>query len=99
MDCINLTPDIMQTINSIRNNDIVRPLYKLLVIVKIGVCKTTELKFIFGGYYYTLIKEAQYKGFITQEYGRVRLTREGERIAGILLGCLTQIEKRDRKES
>lgn len=94
-----LDPEKVSLVKKIKDNDIIRPLYKLLVITYLVTSKTVDLKFIFGGYYYTLIKEAQYRGLLKQELGKVELTEEGRRIASILYSCLQELEKKERENN
>lgn len=93
-----MDPEKVSLVKTLKDNDIIRPLYKLLVIAYLITSKTVDLKFIFGGYYYTLIKEAQYKGFLVQEPGRVVLTEEGKRVAEILYRCLVELEEKKERE-
>ena len=92
-----LDPEKVKLVEEIKNLEWLRPLYKLLIIAAKVTNKTVDLKFIFGGYYYQLIKESQYKGFLYQEYGKVMLTDKGRQIAETLYNCYTSLKNIENK--
>lgn len=91
-------PEKLKLINAIRETDIIRPLYKLLLYIYLGIERTGDIKLLLGGNYYALLREAELRGYINRGLGRVALTREGKDIAAILLECLQRLrEKKERK--
>ena len=78
----------------IKNNEVIRPLYKLLVLIHLGYRKSEILKDVLGGNYSVLLKEALLKGYIEYERGKPpKLTPEGERIAKLTLDFLERLRR------
>jgi len=87
-------------VNYIKETDIFKSLYKLLVLIHVGVNKTTYVKLILGGNYHHLIAQAETRGFIKREPGGVLiLTPEGERLARALYNCMLGLKsEREKRE-
>jgi len=87
-----------ELINLIKETDIFRSLYKLLILVYLGVNKTTHIKLILGGNYYNIISQAEQRGYIKRESGGIlTLTEYGEQLASNLYQCIVLLrEKKER---
>ena len=91
-------PEKLKLVNMIRETDIIRSLYKLLLYIYLGIERTGDIKLLLGGNYYALLREAELRGYVKRELGRVYLTEEGGRLAAALLECLQGLrEKKERK--
>lgn len=95
---VDLDAEKIPLINIVRKNDALRSLYKLLIYVYLGVERTGDIKLLMGGNYYALLREAELRGLVKRGQGRVWLTPEGERVAGVLWECLLKLEKREETE-
>jgi len=81
----------------VKKNDVVRPLYKLLVLVYNGVSRSDALKDILGGNYIVLVKEANMRGLIHYERGKPpELTEKGRGLAVVIDKCLRELSERER---
>ena len=82
----------------IKENDVIKPLYKLLVLLKLGYTNSQILKDILGGNYIVLIKEASLRGLVQYKKGeQVRLTRKGEHLASLVFDFLEKIRNEGEK--
>lgn len=95
---MDLDAEKLTLINIVRKNDALRSLYKLLIYVYLGIKRTSDIKLLMGGNYYTLLREAELRGFVKRELGEVWLTPEGERVASVLWECLQRLERKEERE-
>ena len=91
-------------VNYIKETDIFKSLYKLIVLIYVGVNKTTYIKLLLGGNYHNLIAQAETRGYLKRKPGGVLvLTPEGERLAKALYNCMlglkSEREKREEGEN
>ncbi len=78
----------------IKNLDVVKPLYKLLVLVKLGYDRSEQLKDIFGGNYVVLLRDGALNGLLLYEKGRKpELTGKGRAIADIVHECIEKLRQ------
>ena len=93
-----LSKDELDMLMYIKNNDIIRPLYKLLVLIYLNYKKSEILKDVLGGNYSVLLKEAVIRGYVNYERGKPpSLTPNGERIAKLTLEFLEKLREEEKK--
>lgn len=90
--------ETLDFMNFLKELDVIRPLYKLIVLIYDGYNKSDILKDILGGNYIVLIKDGVMKGLIDYERGKPPvLTDKGVMIGRIVRECIQKIWERERE--